>query len=261
MKIIKAIRLIIPLLAIFIFVLNGCKKADFKTGPPVDEKTLANIKANVASQIAKEGGIPQIFTRKQPVTTQWVDKNRKPVTREQMQNNNFTSQCNYDLPAFCDLVQYARVYRCASSSHGSAGYFLQFEYEVSWNNNIIPYNASLGVRTTGYVDIVDGSSNIVQSLTLDNTNSDVRIVEIGQDINNTGNYIFRVKFVSTDLNAHLVSDTYINSGSYDVKFSATFVSDCATGGDPYALWMNPVTSYGFTGASGDDPAKEMTRHG
>jgi len=216
--------------------------------------SIAQIKENVAKQIAKEGGIPQIFTRKQAATTMWVDQNRKPVTRNQMQNNNFSSQCNYDLPAFCNLVQYARVYACADGTH-SSGYYLQFEFELSWNNNVIPYNAGLGQRTAGFVDIVDGSSNIVQSLTFDNTNSDVQIVEIGSDPNISGNYIFRVKFVTTQFNTHVVSDTYINSGSYDVKFSALFVSDCATGGDPYSLWTNPVTSYGFTGASGDDPCE------
>ena len=243
-------------IAVFALVFNGCKKADLKAPTTNNDNgmSIAQIKENVAKQIAKEGGIPQIFTRKQAATTMWVDQNRKPVTRNQMQNNNFSSQCNYDLPAFCNLVQYARVYACADGTH-SSGYYLQFEFELSWNNNVIPYNAGLGQRTAGFVDIVDGSSNIVQSLTFDNTNSDVQIVEIGSDPNISGNYIFRVKFVTTQFNTHVVSDTYINSGSYDVKFSALFVSDCATGGDPYSLWTNPVTSYGFTGASGDDPCE------
>jgi hypothetical protein len=254
MKTIIKLRFVTAMVAVaaFILILDGCKKADLKSDAGNVNIDIAAEKAKVANLIAKEGGIPQIFTRKQPVTTMWVDRNRRPVTREQMQNNNFTSQCNYDLPAFCNLVQYARVYACADGTH-SAGYYLQFEYEMSWNNNVIPYNAGLGQRTAGYVDIVDGSNNIVQSLTFDNTNSDVQIVEIGADPNISGNYIFRVKFVPTQFNSQVVSDTYINSGSYDVKFSALFVSDCATGGDPYSLWTNPVTSYGFTGASGDDP--------
>ncbi len=250
------IILSIIVFATFLLVSDSCKKADIKANEAkaINEKTMAYIKANVASQIAKEGGIPQIFTRKQPAMTQWVDKNRRPVTKEQLQNNSFTSQCNYDLPSYCDLVQYARVYRCASTSHGGAGYFLQFEYEISWNNNIIKEDGG-GNKTTGYADIVDGSNNVVVPLTFDYTNSDVEIVEIGPDPNPyfPNNYIFRIKFVTTDFNAHLVSDTYINSGSYAVKFSAMFVTDCSSGGDPYSLWVLPVTTYGFTGASGDDP--------
>jgi hypothetical protein len=255
MKTIASLKIIISLIAFvaFVLVLNSCKKTDFKNNTRIGEKSLDMIRANVAKQMEHEGGIPQIFVRNQKVTTQWVDRFHNPVTNEQLQKNSFTSQCNYDLPAYCNLVQYARVYRCGSNS-GSAGYFLQFEYEISWNNNIIKDDGNSNL-TSGYINIVDGSSNIVQSLTLDYTNSDVQIVEIGPDPNPyfPNNYIFRVKFVTTDLSAHLVSDTYINSGSYAVKISAMFVSDCSSGGDPYSLWLVPVTAYGFTGASGDDP--------
>lgn len=212
------------------------------------------VKANVASQMAREGGIPQIFTRNQPVTTQWVDQSGKPVTLQQMQSNNFTSVCNYDLPAYCNLVQYARVYRC-----GNTGYFLQFEYEIFWNNNVVPTFG--GNYTAGFIEIVsDATGNTVQSLSLNATNCDVRIVEIGPDPNPSfpNNHIFRVKFVTTDNNPHLVPTGYINGdlgGTYTVKLSATFVTDCKNGGAPYSLWLLPVTTYGFTGDSGNDPCK------
>ncbi len=254
---IKKIALLI-IISGFILVLNSCKKDDLKAPTPTtdDEMSIAQIKENVAKQIAREGGIPQIFTRNQKVSTQWVDQFRNPVTKEQMLANNFTSQCNYDLPAFCNLVQYSRVYRCASGTLGAAGYFLQFEYELSWNNNVVKTFAAN--YTTGFADIVDNASgSIVQSLTLNSTNSDVQIVEIGPDPNTSfpNNYIFRVKFVTTDFITHLVPESYINSGNYAVKFSALFVTDCKTGGAPYSLWTFPVTAYGFTGSSGNDPCK------
>lgn len=250
----NTIKLAKPLLlvtAMLMIITYGCKKSDLKNTAPVDEKTLDILRADVAKQMEHVGGMPQEFTRNQKVTTQWVDQSRNPVTKEQMQNNNFTSQCNYDLPAYCDLVQYARVYRCGATGL-SAGYFLQFEYEISWNNNI----TNIG-GTAGYADIVDGSNNTVQSLAFDYTNSDVEIVEIGPDPNPSfpNNYIFRVKFVTTDFSTHLVPEAYINSGSYDVKFSATFGTDCKAGGSPYSLWLLPVTTYGFTGSSGYDPCE------
>jgi len=260
MKTIISFKYITAIIAIAVFALifNGCKKADLKapTTTNDNEMSIAQIKENVAKQMAKEGGIPQIFTRNQKTTTMWVDQFRKPVTKEQMQANNFTSQCNYDLPSYCNLVQYARVYRCASNTLGAAGYFLQFEYELSWNNNVVKTFA--GNYTAGYADIVDNASgSIVQSLTIDASNNDVQIVEIGPDPNPSfpNNYIFRVKFVTTDNITHLVPTSYINSGNYSVNFSALFVTDCKTGGAPYSLWSVPVTSYGFTGASGNDPCQ------
>lgn len=250
---------------VFTFTYYGCKKADLKSdanSTTVDEKTMALIKSDVASQMAKEGGIPQIFTRNQPVKTMWVDKNGNPVTKEQMQNNNFTSACNYDLPAYCNLVQYSRVFRCAGSALGGPGYFLQFEYEISWNNNIVTTGYG-GNKTTGTFDIISdvtGSSVYPIPKDMDVTNSDVRIVEIGQDPNQSypNNYIFRVKFVTTDFNNFLVLPGYINGdvgGTYTVKLSALFATNCKNGGNPYSLYMLPVTTYGFTGASGNDPCQ------
>jgi len=253
---ISKITVIIAVIA-FILILDGCKKTDLKPDTTTGNINIAAEKAKVAALIAKEGGIPQIFTRNQPTQTYWADQNGKPVTKEQMQNNNFTSQCNYDLPAYCNLVQYARVYRCASGSLSAAGYFLQFEFEMSWNNNVKHLDYGGGNRTTGFADIVDAGGVTVQSLSFDNTNSDVQIVEIGPDPNPSfpNNYIFRVKFVTTDFTTHLVPESYINTSGYSVNFSAMFVTDCKTGGSPYSLWTNPVTSYGFTGASGNDPCK------
>jgi len=256
MKKIKSIKQLIPLLILLltITILDSCKKADMKLDTPNQNINIETERAKAAKLIEKEGGIPQVFTRKQPVTTFWGDQSGNKLTKEQMQNN-FTSQCNFDLPAYAELVQYARVYRCATSGN-LAGYFLQFEFEVSWNNNIVKLGSG-GNRTSGFADIIDPGGVTIQSLSFDNTNSDVQIVEIGPDPNPSfpNNYIFRVKFVTTDFNTHWVDETYINTSGYSVNFSAMFVSDCKVGGAPYSLWTVPVTTYGFTGASGNDPCK------
>lgn len=256
MKIINKIKQLTAILsvAICIMIFNGCKKADLKPAAVNNNIDLAAERAKVAKLMEKEGGIPQVFTRQQTATTFWGDMNGKPVTKEQMQNN-FTSQCNFDLPSFCNLVQYARVYRCANGSL-AAGYFLQFEFEISWNNNIVKLGYG-GNTTVGSANIVDAGGVTVQSLSFDYTNSDVQIVEIGPDPNPSfpNNYIFRVKFVTTDFNTHLVPEAYINTSGYSVNFSASFATNCKVGGNPYSLWTVPVTSYGFTGASGNDPCK------
>lgn len=253
MKTIIIIRFILTVLAITVFmlVLHSCKKMDSNPKISMDNaKAIARIKENVASQMAKEGGIPQVFTRNQPVTTQWIDHAGNPVTKEQMQSNNFTSVCNYNLPSYCNLIQYSRVFQCASSGLGGPGYLLQFEYEVSWNNNIIATN------TVGNIEIYeDATSNLVQSISLEDINSEMFITEIGPGSGD--NYIFRVKFVTVDYDNDLVPTSYINGdfGTYTIKISAQFGTDCSSGGDPYALWALPVTTYGFTGDSGNDPCK------
>lgn len=144
-------------------VLNGCKKIDISPNHVIiadDAQAIAKIKENVAKQMEIEGGIPQIFVRNEKVMTQWKDKLGNPVTKEQMQSNNITSVCNYDFPAYCNLIQYTRVFRCAGSGLGGPGYFLQFEYEISWNNNIV--NAG----TSGAIEIYDSSNNYVSAITL-----------------------------------------------------------------------------------------------
>lgn len=44
-------------------------------------------------------------------------------------------------------------------------------------------------------------------------------------------------------------------GTYEFKLSATFATDCSIGGDPYALWALPTTTYGFSNASANDPCE------
>lgn len=145
MKTIIKIRFITSALmaiAAFMLIVNGCKKADLKS-PALstdDVTAIAKMKNNVAQQIEKLGGIPQVFTRNQRVTTQWVDQFHNPVNPQQLQSNNFVSACNYDYPSSTSLVQYSRVYRCVSSLDDGPGYALQFEYAVTWNNNIVHVN-------------------------------------------------------------------------------------------------------------------------
>ena len=176
--------------AALILILNSCKKAEITRPQITDEELIAKSRANAAMQMAKEGGIPQIFTTKQKVKTQWVDQFGKPVNKEQMQQENFTSACNYSTPASCNLIQYSRVFQCAGSSLGGPGYLLQFEYEISWNSNIV-YTGTGGAQTTGSISIIsDATSNQVYTASLTAANSEVYITEIGQDPNNSGYYIY-----------------------------------------------------------------------
>lgn len=246
------LTLVYIFVACFTFFIFSCKKAEFNNDPKVDYSTMEKAKAFIAKQMEKEGGIPEIFVRNQKVNTMWVNSQHKPLTQQQMQSN-FTSQCNYDLPAYCNLVQYSRVFRCTNVDSLS-GYLLQFEYELSWNNNVVQ-NDGFNNLTEGNIEIVsDVTNNIVQTLTL----TDVQIVDAGPDPNPSfpNNHIFKVKFFSSS--SQLVPRGYINgdvTGTYTVKLSANFVTDCKQGGGPYYLWLLPVTTYGYTGYSGNNPCK------
>ena len=259
MKTINSLRYITTIMAVsaFMLILNGCKKIDIKN-PALsadDATAIARMKENVAKQIEKFGGIPQIFSRNQKATTQWIDKFGKSVTKEQIQSSSFTSACNYDYPSACNLVQYSRVYRCVSSTDGGPGYALQFEYDVTWNNNIVHLNPYSSAETTGYIEVFDPSNNLVQTITLDADNSEVYITETGNA--GGGYYNFRVQFITTDFKNDLLPAYVINGdfGTYTIKLSATFATDCSSGGDAYSLYVLPVTTYGFTGASGNDPCQ------
>ncbi len=233
-----------------IFFIFSCKKAEFNNEPKVDNGTMEKAKAYIAKQMEKEGGIPEIFVRNQKVNTLWVNDKNEPLSQQQMQSN-FTSQCNYDLPAYCNLIQYSRVFRCTNVDSLS-GYLLQFEYELSWNNNVVQ-NDGFNNLTEGNIEIVsDVTNNVMQTLTLTNT----QITDLGTDPSFPNNHKFRVKFFS--YSDQLVPRGYINGdvlGTYTVKISANFVTDCKQGGGPYYLWLLPVTTYGFTGDSGNDPCK------
>ena len=263
MKILTSLKQITAFIAIaFIaLVFNGCKKADLKAETQISTDNviaIAKIKEDVARQMKVEGGIPQIFTTKKAATTMWVDKDGKPVTVQQMQANNFVSACNYDLPEYCNLVQYSRVFQCAGSGLGGPGYLLQFEYEISQNNNIIA--AAKGGQTTGYATIVeDGTGTIAQTVSLDINGTEVHITDIGMSSNPSfpNNHIFRVKFTTVDYVNDLVPTYYLNGNivTYTTKVGATFVTDCISGGGPYALLVLPISTFGFTGNLGNDPCE------
>lgn len=253
---IKNLTKLIFTITMLMIISYSCKKSDLKPDKVSDEDAMIIKKAKqeIAEKIKTEG-TQQVFPRKQKVETKWVDRNMKPVTKEQMQNGNFTSACNYDLPDYCNLIQYSRIFHCGNSSSGGSFYTLQFEYELSWNDNIITDLS--GNSTAGFIEIYeDATNNLVQSISLDAPGSDVKIQLVGPDPNHTGYYIWRVKFVTGDYSSDKVPASYINGdavyGTYTVKLSANFVTDCKTS---YSLWLLPVTLYGFTGDSGFDPCK------
>ncbi|HMJ48414.1 MAG TPA: hypothetical protein VK498_13870 [Ferruginibacter sp.] len=233
----KIINVSLYLLFISILLLSSCSKLNSDKGFSRSENSLEKVRMNVASQIEKAGGLPQIFNVYKPVTTQWVDKNKNLISP----NNNITSACDWDYPSYCYLVQYARTFHCTTISPGQ-GYYMQFEYELSWNNNVVNLNRTSVTETLGYIEIKDNSNNIVFTSTVD-----AIITDLGVDPNNISNEIFHVKFDSPDW----IDEAYIN-GNYTVKVSATFVSDC-TSGQSSALWLLPVTTFDFTGDSGNDP--------
>ncbi|MBX2934977.1 MAG: hypothetical protein KF825_12100 [Ferruginibacter sp.] len=249
-------RIIFTIVLLMIFSYS-CKKSDLKSDKvnETDAAIIKKAKQEIAEKMKTEG-IHQVFPRKQKIETQWVDENKKPVTKDLMQNSNFTSACNYDLPDYCTLIQYTRTFHCDNSSNSGSFYTLQFEYELSWNNNIITDVS--GSTTEGLIEIYEDATNkLVQSISLDVPGSDVKIQLVGPDPNHTGYYIWRVKFITGDYSNDKVPSSYINGdvvyGTYTIKLSANFVTDCKT--SPYSLWLLPVTMYGFTGDNAFDPCK------
>lgn len=226
--------------AVFFITFNSCKKTDFKNEERVDKETLARAKDYVAKQIKAAGGIPVIFKVNKPVTTYWADTKGNKVNTQGMLQNNFTSTCDYDYPAYCNMVQYTRTYICADTP---VGYKIQFEYELSWNKNVVN-NAKY--VTSGNLEIYNSSNNYVQSY----STSNCIISDMGADPNPSfpNNHIFKVMFFSTTLPANYINGDV--TGNYTVKASATFSTDCNI---QYSLWTLPVTVWGFTGNSGLSP--------
>lgn len=257
MKKTNPLKIIISLIVfiIFVLVLNSCKKADdfkpaFNTTGMSD---LERAKANVKNRIEKLGGIPQVFPVHKKMTTIWADKDGTPMDPTTVgTTNNFCA--NYDLPDYTNLLQYQRIYNCDQLNSGAnPGYFIQFEYNVSWSKVIVATNSN-SVSTEGLIRIVeDGGGSTVATYYV--TGSDVTINDLGVDPNNSYNHIYNVKFDYSYANhsGAPIPTAYINgdiSGTYTVKLAATFASSCP---DDYSLWIVPAWSFGFTGNTGEHP--------
>lgn len=239
-KSIKQLTAILVMVTALMVMMYSCKKMDSK---PViyDNETIERVKTNVTKQIAEAGGIPVIFTVNKPVSTFWGNENGIRATKSQLQANNWNSVCDGDYPTYCNLVQYTRTYRCMNTPFG---YEIQFEYDISWNKNIINTNK---FPTYGFITITN-SGGIQVDYTI--SGSDVTIIDKGPsgDPNHPNDHLFKVSFRS-----QAIPTAYINgdiSGNYTVSVSANFNTDCNT---QYSLWTLPVGIWGFTTNTGLAP--------
>ncbi len=244
MKTLTSLKYITAIIAIIIIavIFNGCKKADLQPEPTYDNNTISKVKANVANQIKEAGGIPIIFNVNKPVTTYWADKDGKEVTKDKLDLNNFTSTCDADYPAYTNLVQYTRTYRCLNSPEG---YEIQFEYELSWNKNV------LNKSTLGFIEIVNNSTGVTEATYTISGKYDVIVTDKGPDSNPSfpNNEIFSVSFRSAAIPRDYINgDIFANT--YTVKVSATFGTDCSYS---YSLYSLPVGLFGFTTNTGLAP--------
>ncbi len=155
--------------------------------------------------------------------------------------------CNFTTPAYCNLVQYARAYECGPNpgSFNNEAYYLQFTYQLSWDNAIYTK------LTKGYLKIYDVATNALVVDEIIGHYNKIDVTDIGPDPINTGNNIYRVVFTCPTK----ISLPIVNGGTaYSVYTSALFSTTCSNGTN-YLVGSAAVTSAGFTGASGNDPCK------
>ncbi|MCY7292288.1 MAG: hypothetical protein LH615_08910 [Ferruginibacter sp.] len=236
-------------IAVFALVFNGCKKADLKADTnTTGQSDLERAKANTKKRIEEMGGVPQVFTVHKKMITTWADKNGVPMDPKVTINS--AGCTNYDLPDYTELVQYQRIYNCSEP-----GYFIQFEYNVSWSKNIVPLNFN-SIATEGFIWIQDDATGTLNYYYTADKN-DVTITDLGVDPNNSFNHIYNVKFDYGKANhsGNAIPTGQINgdiNGTYTVKLGATFASDCP---DSYGLNILPAHYFGFTSATGENPCE------
>ena len=250
MKTLTSLKYITAIIAIAVFavIFNGCKKADLKADTnTTGQSDLERAKANTKKRIEEMGGVPQVFTVHKKMITTWADKNGVPMDPKVTINS--AGCTNYDLPTSTDLVQYQRIYNC-----NEPGYFIQFEYNVSWSKAVVATNAA-SISTEGFIWIQDdatGSLNYYYTA----SGSDVTITDLGLiDPNFPSNHVYNVKFNYGKANhsGNAIPTGQINgdiNGTYTVKIGATFASDCP---DSYGLYILPAHYFGFTSATGENP--------
>ena len=251
MKTITSLKYItaITAIAFFALIFNGCKKADLKADTnTTGQSDLERAKANTKKRIEEMGGVPQVFTVHKKMITTWADKNGVP--KDPKLAINSAGCTNYDLPDYTNLVQYQRIYNCSEP-----GYFIQFEYNVSWSKTIVALNAN-SIATEGFIWIQDDATGTLNYYYTADKN-DVTITDLGVDPNNSSNHIYNVKFDygKASHSGNAIPTGQINgdiNGTYTVKLGATFASDCP---DSYALYILPANYFGFTSATGESPCE------
>lgn len=235
------------MVSVFTFTYYGCKKADLKTDTNTTATSdLDRAKANVQKRITELGGVPQVFPVHKNMITTWADKNGVPKDPKLVINS--AGCTNYDLPDYTTLVQYQRIYNCSEP-----GYFLQFEYNVSWSKTVVQYNAN-GVYTEGFIWIQDDATGSLNYYYTADKN-DTKITDLGVDPNNSSNHIYNVKFDygKAHHSGNAIPTGLINgdiNGTYTVKLGATFATNCP---DSYGLYILPAYYFGFTSNTGEHP--------
>lgn len=245
MKTITKIKHLAAILAfaICITIFNGCKKADLKADTnTTGASDLEKAKAYVQQKSKEWGGLPQVFPVQQKMDVYWGDKNGVPMDPKVVINS--LGCTNFDIPDYTTLLQYQRIYLCFSPG---PGYLIHWEYNVSWNKAVVPTNTN-SISTEGYIYIYDDNGDVFEE-DYSVIGSDVVIADLGVDPNNSSNHIYNVKFnYSTPIPTDYINGDGITT--YTVRLGATLASDCP---DFYALWITPVSAFGFTGNTGLNP--------
>lgn len=247
MKTLHKLKLILCIIAGFLIVLNSCKKVDnFKQ--PVSKSENLDLKK--AQAYAKErmkqiGGTPIVIPVHKKMDVGWGDS-KTNITK--LPTNSGVTCTNYDLPDYVNFIQYQRTYVC-DVNNGAGGYFIQWEYELSWSKVVVTDNGNS--QTQGFIEILNNSTNTIDfSLTI----GDVIITDLGPDPVYSPNHKYSVKFgMSIPNEKNVVATRYINGDiltTYTVKLGANFATSCP---DSYSLWILPASWYGFTGNTGLSP--------
>jgi hypothetical protein len=228
---------------IVMFSLIGCKKSGLNADAEEQKGFEEDIKAQLAKLPYRDKLPMQLLEEKIPVTTFLADDNGNPLPVTGSPNA-IAAPCNFTTPAYCNLVQYARGYDCnATTAASDGGYFMDFTYELSWDN--APFTRT----SKGYLKVYNTQTN---ALVVDFVTGlgGVVVTTLGPDAAVPGNTKYRVNFRI----ANPVPVEYINNtaGLYSVYTSALFTTTCANGTN-YTVGSAPVTSAGFTGASGNNP--------
>jgi hypothetical protein len=243
-KIKQLTTILVVLICIIIF--TGCKKTDFKSGTNTTETSnLESAKAYVQKRITEMGGVPMVFPVNKKMDFYRADKNGVP--KDPKVTTNSFGCTNYDYPDYVDFVQYQRIYDCGANS-GNGGYYLQWEYNVSWSKQVVKDN---GITITqGWIEIVNDFTSSTD-LTLGVQNVTITDLGVGSY---PPNHVYNVKFNFDKTSTHDGIDDYFVNGTfltnYTIKLSATFATDCP---DDISLWSVPATAYGFTGNNGMSP--------
>lgn len=231
----------------FLLAIYSCKKADNFKKPIAKSENLDLIKAQayVKDKIKQIGGTPLIFPVHKKMEVGWGDS-KNNITKIPINSGTYCT--NYDLPDYVNFIQYQRTYLC-SVNNWAGGYFIQWEYELSWSKVVINDNGN--VKTQGFIEILNNQTNAIDlTLTID----DVIITDLGPDPVYSPNHKYSIKFGTSIPNSnYVVATQYINGDiltTYTVKLGANFATSCP---DSYALWILPASWYGFTGNTGLHP--------